>query len=79
MECSVKCYEMYLLLQLLGNLSLIFFNFLESQTPPARWQYITICFSHLWNVPNGFLQIQWEFSFVNKLSYSLNIASYSSL
>ena len=39
MECSVKCYEMYyLLLQLLWNLGLIFFNFLESQTLPARWQ-----------------------------------------
>ena len=69
----------YLLLQLLWNLGLIFFNFLESQTLPARWQCITICFSHLRKVPNGFLQIQWEFSFVNKLSYSLNIASYSSL
>lgn len=64
---------MYLLLQLLWNLFDFFFNFLESQTLPPRWHYITICFSHLQKVPKGFLQIQWEFSFVNKLSYSFII------
>ena len=73
MECSIKCYEMYLLLQLLWNLSLIFFHFLESQTLPPRWQYITICSGHLRKVPNGFLKIQWEYSFINKLSYSFTI------